>query len=84
MSLNPAGASWALLGLASGHQPFSDRCLGLLELSRTRARDAGTTRRPGAAPERRAPIVRQLPRELRQALERDAALVRTGLSATSA
>ncbi|MBV9596765.1 MAG: hypothetical protein JOZ87_07870 [Chloroflexi bacterium] len=34
--------AWALIGLASADQPFSDKCVGLLEyaeeLSRTRAR----------------------------------------------
>ena len=39
--LSPRNA-WALIGLASGDQPFSERCVGLLEhaeeLSRTRAR----------------------------------------------
>src|SRR5919199_6597631 len=39
--LTPRNA-WALIGLASGDQPFSERCVGLLErsedVSRTRAR----------------------------------------------
>ncbi|MBV9601316.1 MAG: helix-turn-helix domain-containing protein [Chloroflexi bacterium] len=39
--LSPRNA-WALIGLASGDQPFSEQCVGLLEhaeeLSRTRAR----------------------------------------------
>src|SRR5919199_3500512 len=39
--LNPRNA-WALIGLASGDEPFSERCLGFLErpeeVSRTRAR----------------------------------------------
>ena len=82
--------AWALVGLASGDQPFADRSIGLLEhpaeVSRTRAR---LTREKlvDLAPRlrRRATlVVRQVPRGLRQALDRDAALVRTGLSAASA
>jgi len=82
--------AWALIGLASGDQSFSERCLGLLErpeeVSRTRARLA----REGlidAAPRlrRRATVVvRNLPRALRQMLEHDATLVRTGSSAAAA
>lgn len=87
--LSPRNA-WALIGLASGDQPFSERCLGLLEraeeLSRTRAR-LGRERLVDLAPRlrRRATlIVRQVPRGLRQALELDPALVRTGTSASAA
>jgi segregation and condensation protein B len=82
--------AWALLGLASGDQPFSERCLGLLEraeeVSRTRARLA-REHLVDLAPRlrRRATLlVRQVPRALRQALEQDAALVRTGISAAAA
>src|SRR5438270_8193338 len=88
--LSPRNA-WALIGLASGDQPFSERCLGLLEraeeLSRTRARLARRESLVDLAPRlrRRATlIVRHLPRGLREALERDAALVRTGASAAAA
>jgi hypothetical protein len=88
--LSPRNA-WALLGLASGDQLFSDRCLGLLErpeeLSRTRARLARGESLVGLAPRlrRRATlIVRQLSRGLREELERDAALVRTGASSAVA
>jgi len=87
--LSPRNA-WALLGLASGDQPFSNRALGLLEhpeeLSRTRARLArGSLIEMAPQLRRRATlVVRQLPRSLRQALEHDPALVRTGTSAASA
>ena len=88
--LSPRNA-WALLGLASGDQPFSERCLGLLEraeeLSRTRARLGRGESLIDLAPRlrRRATLlVRHLPRGLRGALERDAALVRTGVSAGAA
>ncbi len=87
--LSPRNA-WALIGLASGEQPFSDRCLGLLEhpeeLSRTRARIArGSLVELAPRLRRRATLVeRQVPRGLRQGLERDAALVRTGVSAAGA
>ncbi len=84
--LSPRNA-WALIGLASGDQPFSERCVGLLkraeELSRTRARLARGERLVDLAPRlrRRATlVVRQLPRGLRLALEHDMALVRTGIS----
>jgi segregation and condensation protein B len=87
--LSPRNA-WALIGLASGDQPFSERCLGLLEraeeVSRTRSR-LGREKLVDLAPRlrRRATlIVRQLPGHLRQALEGDAALVRTGASAAAA
>ncbi|MBV9595442.1 MAG: helix-turn-helix domain-containing protein, partial [Chloroflexi bacterium] len=82
--------AWALIGLASGDQPFSAKCVGLLEhaeeLSRARAR---LTREKlvHLAPRlrRRATlIVRQIPTELRVELEQDAALVRTGASAAAA
>jgi segregation and condensation protein B len=88
--LSPRNA-WALIGLASGDQPFSEKCVGLLErpeeLSRTRARLARGESLVDLAPRlrRRATlIVRRLPRSLRRALERDAALVRTGASAAAA
>jgi hypothetical protein len=88
--LSPRNA-WALIGLASGEQPFSDRCLGLLEraeeLSRTRARLARGESLVDLAPRlrRRATlIVRHLPRDLFQMLEIDAALVRTDASAAAA
>jgi hypothetical protein len=88
--LSPRNA-WALIGLVSGDQPFSERCLGLLEraedLSRTRARLARGENLVDLAPRlrRRATlIVRYLPRGVRVALERDAALVRTGVTAVAA
>jgi Helix-turn-helix domain len=88
--LTPRNA-WALIGLASGDQAFSERCLGLLEraeeLSRTRARLARGESLVDLAPRlrRRATlVVRQLPRGLRQALEQDAAVVRSGASAAGA
>lgn len=78
--------AWALVGLASGDQPFSERCLGLLEhpaeVSRTRAR-LQREKLVNLAPRlrRRATLlVRHVPRGLRESLERDAALVRTGAS----
>ena len=87
--LSPRNA-WALIGLASGDQPFLERCLGLLErpeeTSRTRARLARGDNLVDLAPRlrRRATlVVRQLPRGLRRALEGDAALVRTGASAAA-
>jgi segregation and condensation protein B len=82
--------AWALVGLASGEQPFAERCLGLLEhpseVSRTRARVSRETLVDLAPRLRRRAmlVVRQLPRSLHQALEQDAALVPTGLSAASA
>jgi hypothetical protein len=82
--------AWALIGHASGDQAFSERCLGLLErpeeLSRTRARLARETL-VDLAPRlrRRATVlVRSVPTAVREALERDAWLVRTGLSAAQA
>jgi hypothetical protein len=87
--LSPRNA-WALIGLASSDQPFSERCLGLLEraeeISRTRARPAREHVVDLAPrPRRRATlVVRQLPRRLRRALEHDAALVRTGASVAAA
>jgi len=88
--LSPRNA-WALIGLVSGDQPFLERCLGLLErpeeTSRARARLARGASLIDLAPRlrRRAMlVVRQLPRGLRQALEGDAALVRTGASAAAA
>jgi hypothetical protein len=86
--LSPRNA-WALIGLASGDQPFSDRCLGLLEppeeISRTRARLAreGLIELAPRLRRRASILVRQVPRELREALERDATLVRTGGSAAA-
>ena len=84
------GNAWALIGLASGDQALTERCLGLLErpeeLSRTRAR-LGREKLVDLAPRlrRRATLIhRQVPQRLRQALERDAALVRTGAGAASA
>jgi hypothetical protein len=74
--LSPRNA-WALIGLASGDQPFSDRCLGLLEppeeISRTRARLAreGLIELAPRLRRRASILVRQVPRELREALERD-------------
>jgi hypothetical protein len=79
-----------LIGLASGDQPFSERCLGLLErpeeLSRTRARLARESLVDLAPRLRRRAtvVVRQVPRDRREALERDAALVRSGVSSASA
>jgi segregation and condensation protein B len=87
--LSPRSA-WALMGLASGDQPFSVRCMGLLEraeeVSRTRAR-LSREKLVDLAPRlrRRATlIVRHVPRHVRQALEGEAALVRTGASAAAA
>jgi segregation and condensation protein B len=83
--------AWALIGLASGDQPFAERSLGLLERAEERSRTRARLRRGETlvdlAPRlrRRATVlVRSLPRSMRQALERDAALVRTGSSAASA
>jgi hypothetical protein len=77
--------AWALIGLVSGDEPFTERCLGLLEHpqepSRTRVRLAHGDSLVDLAPRlrRRATlIIRQLPRDLRHALEREVALVRTG------
>jgi len=87
--LSPRNA-WALIGLASGDQPFSECCPGLLEraeeLSRTRARlTRGETWSSWLRLRRRATlIVRQLPESLRGTLEHKAALVRTGASAATA
>src|SRR5207302_9462958 len=83
--------AWALIGLASGDQLFSERCLALLErpeeLSRTRARLARGASLVDLAPHlrRRALlVVRQMPRGLRHVLEREPALVRTAASAAAA
>ncbi|HKB47428.1 MAG TPA: helix-turn-helix domain-containing protein, partial [Ktedonobacterales bacterium] len=82
--------AWALIGLGSGDQAFSERCIGLLErpeeLSRTRARLARETLVDLAPRLRRRAtlLVRHAPGALREALERDAGLVRTGLSAARA
>jgi segregation and condensation protein B len=82
--------AWALIGLASGDQAFSEKCVGLLEhaeeLSRTRARLArGELVEMAPRLRRRATLlVRHLPRGMREALEREAALVRTGASAAAA
>jgi segregation and condensation protein B len=87
--LSPCNA-WALIGLASGDQPFSERCLGLLEraeeISRTRARLAreNLVELVPRLRRRAALVVRHLPRALRRALEHDAALVHTGASAAAA
>jgi segregation and condensation protein B len=82
--------AWALIGQASGDQAFSERCLGLLErpeeVSRTRARLARETL-VNLAPRlrRRATLlVRSVPSALREALEGEAGLVRSGLSAAGA
>jgi segregation and condensation protein B len=82
--------AWALVGLASSDQAFSERCVGLLErpeeVSRTRARLA-REKLVDLAPRlrRRATLlVRHLPSAMRQALENDAVLVRTGVSAATA
>jgi len=87
--LGPRNA-WALIGLASGDEPFAQKCLGLLEhpeeLSRTRAR-LSREKIVDLAPRlrRRATlVVRQIPRDVRRTLEEDAALVRTGASAAAA
>jgi hypothetical protein len=82
--------AWALIGLASGDQAFSERCIGLLErpeeVSRTRARLARESLVDLAPRLRRRAtlLVRGVPSALREALERDAALVRSGLSAAHA
>ncbi len=87
--LSPRNA-WAVIGLASGDQPFSERCLGLLEraeeVSRTRARLARESLVDLAPRLRRRAtlVVRNVPRRLRQALEQDPPLVRTGASAAGA
>jgi Helix-turn-helix domain len=82
--------AWALIRLASGDRPFSERCLGLLEraeeVSRTRAR-LERENLVDLAPRlrrRATSVVRQLPRCLRQALKQDDALVRTAASAAAA
>jgi len=87
--LSPRNA-WALIGLASGEQPFSETCVGLLEhaeeLSRTRARLA-REKLVDLAPRlrwRATLIVRQVPTDLRVSLEQDAAVVRTGVSTAAA
>ena len=79
--------AWALIGLASGDQPFSERSLGLLEraeeVSRTRARLA-RERLEALAPRlrrRTSLVVLQAPKLVRQGLEHEASLVRTGVSA---
>jgi segregation and condensation protein B len=82
--------AWALIGLASGDQAFSEKCLGPLEraeeVSRTRARlarESLVSLAPGLR--RRATlVVRTVPAGLREALEGDAALVRTGVSVAAA
>jgi excisionase family DNA binding protein len=87
--LSPRNA-WALIGLASGDQPFSEKCVGLLEhaeeLSRTRSRLARATLIEIAPRLRRRAtlLVRHLPRAMREALERESALVRSGASAAAA
>ncbi len=87
--LSPRNA-WALIGLASGDAPFSEKSIGLLEhpeeLSRARARLAQQTLVDLVPRLRRRAtlVVRQIPTELRGALEHEAALVRTGVSAAGA
>jgi segregation and condensation protein B len=87
--LSPRNA-WALIGLASGDQPFSEKCVGLLEhaeeLSRTRSRLARESLSDVASRLRRRAtlLVRNLPQGMREALERESALVRTGASAATA
>jgi segregation and condensation protein B len=82
--------AWALIGLASGDQAFSERCISLLErpeeLSRTRARLARETLVELAPRLRRRAtlLVRGVPTVVREALEGDAGLVRTGVSAAKA
>jgi len=63
-----AGHAWALIALASGDAALRDRCLGLLELAPRLRRRASVT-------------VLHLPPPLLTALDRDASLVRTGVSA---
>ena len=79
--------TWAVIGLASGDPAFSDRCVGLLErpedISRARSRLAKQGL-PELAPRlrrRASPLVLRLPPPLAAALEQDASLVLTGLSA---
>ena len=87
--LSPRNA-WALIGLASGDAPFSEKSVGLLEhpeeLSRARARLAQQALVDLAPRLRRRAtlVVRHIPTELRAALEHEAALVRTGVSAAGA
>jgi segregation and condensation protein B len=87
--LSPRNA-WALIGLVSGDQPFSEKCVGLLEhaeeLSRTRSRLARESLIEIAPRLRRRAtlLVRHLPRALREALELESALVRTGASVAAA
>jgi segregation and condensation protein B len=82
--------AWGLIGLASGDQAFSERCIGLLErpeeVSRTRARLARETLVDLAPRLRRRAtlLVRGVPTALREVLERDAGLVRSGVSAAHA
>jgi hypothetical protein len=82
--------AWALIGHASGNQAFSERCLGLLErpeeVSRTRARKARETLVDLAPRLRRRAtlLVSSVPSALREALEGDAVLLRTGLNAAGA
>ena len=87
--LSPRNAC-ALIGLASGDQPFAERCLDLLEhpegLSTTRARLA-REKLVDLTPRlrRRATlVVRQIPGHLRQTLEEAATLVCTGANAARA
>jgi hypothetical protein len=87
--LSPRNA-WALIGLASGDQPFSEKCVGLLEhadeLSRTRARLARANLMEFAPRLRRRAmlLVRHLPQGMREPLEHDSALVRSRPSAAAA
>jgi len=85
-----AGHAWALIALASGDAALRDRCLGLLErpeeISRVRAHLAGHSLLDLASRLRRraAVTVLHLPPPLLAALDRDASLVRTGISAARA
>src|SRR5579859_2142607 len=82
--------AWAVIGLASGDPAFSERCLGLLErpedLSRVRARlqKQGLLELAPRLRRRASPLVLRLPIDVAAALEHDATLVRTGLSAARA
>ena len=79
--------AWAVVGLASGDQALSAQCLGLLErpedVSRARSRLArqGLLELAPRLRRRASPLVLRLPAPLAAALEHDASLVRTGLSA---
>src|SRR6266851_4253238 len=84
--LTPRNA-WAIIGLASGDEALAQHCLGFLErreeVSRVRARLAtqGLLELAPRLRRRASDVVLHLPQALVSRLERDAHLVRTGVSA---